>query len=76
MIPPVQSAEQRASRENLQGLSRNGDAAVADINPGPARMVPVTEPDRWFEPIADQLGATNLRYAHTKGTRQEIERVP
>ncbi len=76
MIPPVQSAEQRASCENLQGLSRNGDAAVADINPGPVRMTPVTEPAHWFEPIADQLGATYLRYAPTKGTRQEIERVP
>ncbi len=75
MIPLVQSADERASRENLQGLSRNGDAAVADINPGPVRMTPVTEPDHWFEPIADQLGATYLRYAHTKGTRQEIDHL-
>jgi len=35
----------------------------------------VNEPDHWFEPIADHLGATYLRYAHTKGTRQEIDHV-
>ena len=32
-------------------------------------------PDHWFEPIAEHLGATYLRYAHTKGTRQEIDHV-
>lgn len=32
-------------------------------------------PDHWFEPIADHLGATYMRYAHTKGTRQEIDHI-
>lgn len=29
----------------------------------------------WFEPVADHLGATYLRYAHTKGTAQEVDHV-
>jgi SAM-dependent methyltransferase len=29
----------------------------------------------WFEPIADHLGATYLRYSFTKGTRQEIDHL-
>ena len=32
-------------------------------------------PDHWFEPIADHVGSSYLRYAHTKGTRQEIDHV-
>lgn len=36
---------------------------------------PVNATDHWFEPIADHLGATYLRYAHTKGTRQEIDHL-
>ena len=32
-----------------------------------------SDPDHWFEPIADHLGAAYLRYSFTKGTRQEIE---
>lgn len=32
-------------------------------------------PDHWFEPIADHVGASYLRYAHTRGTRQEIDHV-
>jgi len=75
MTALVQSANERPSRENLQGLSRNGGAAVADISTTPVRMTSVSEPDHWFEPIADHLGATYLRYAHTKGTRQEIDHV-
>lgn len=35
----------------------------------------MSEPDHWFEPIADHLGSTYLRYAHTKGTRQEMDHV-
>ena len=35
----------------------------------------MSEPDHWFEPIADHLGATYLRYAHTKGTRQEVDHL-
>lgn len=31
------------------------------------------EPDHWFEPVADHLGAAYLRYSFTKGTRQEID---
>ncbi len=31
------------------------------------------EPDHWFEPIADHLGAAYLRYSFTKGTSQEVE---
>lgn len=29
----------------------------------------------WFEPIADHLGATYLRYSFTKGTRQEVDHL-
>jgi SAM-dependent methyltransferase len=32
----------------------------------------VPEPDHWFEPIADHLGAAYLRYSFTKGTEQEV----
>ena len=35
----------------------------------------MTEPDHWFEPIADHLGATYLRYSFTKGTRQEVDHL-
>ena len=31
------------------------------------------EPDHWFEPIADHLGAAYLRYSFTKGTNQEVD---
>jgi SAM-dependent methyltransferase len=31
------------------------------------------EPQHWFEPLADHLGAAYLRYSFTKGTRQEID---
>jgi SAM-dependent methyltransferase len=30
------------------------------------------EPDHWFEPVADHLGAAYLRYSFTKGTDQEV----
>ena len=30
-------------------------------------------PSHWFEPIADHLGPTYLRYSFTKGTEQEVE---
>jgi SAM-dependent methyltransferase len=33
----------------------------------------VSEPEHWFEPIADHLGRAYLRYSFTKGTRQEID---
>jgi SAM-dependent methyltransferase len=29
--------------------------------------------DHWFEPMADHLGATYLRYSFTKGTAQEVD---
>ena len=32
----------------------------------------VTEPDHWFEPVADHLGRAYLRYSFTKGTDQEV----
>ena len=32
-------------------------------------------PDHWFEPIADRLGSSYLRYSHTKGTRQEVDHL-
>ncbi len=44
-------------------------------------MVPGTichnEPmtDHWFEPLADHMGAAYDRYAHTKGTVQEVDHV-
>lgn len=31
------------------------------------------EPEHWFEPLADHLGAAYLRYSFTKGTRQEVD---
>ncbi len=34
-----------------------------------------SEPDHWFEPIADHLGVAYLRYSFTKGTDQEIEHL-
>ncbi len=35
----------------------------------------MTERDHWFEDLADHLGAAYDRYAHTKGTVQEIEHI-
>ncbi|MEX2293184.1 MAG: class I SAM-dependent methyltransferase [Acidimicrobiales bacterium] len=32
----------------------------------------MTEPDHWFEPVAEHLGAAYLRYSFTKGTAQEV----
>lgn len=31
------------------------------------------DPDHWFEPLADHLGAAYLRYSFTKGTLQEVD---
>ena len=31
------------------------------------------EPDHWFEPVADHLGAAYLRYSFTLGTEQEVD---
>jgi len=33
----------------------------------------LSEPDHWFEPLADHLGSAYLRYSFTKGTEQEVE---
>ncbi len=33
----------------------------------------MTQPDHWFEPLADHLGAAYLRYSFTKGTEQEVD---
>jgi len=33
----------------------------------------MSEPDHWFEPIADHLGAAYLRSSFTKGTVQEVD---
>src|SRR5262245_40549110 len=35
----------------------------------------MSEPQHWFEPIAEHLGAAYLRYSFTKGTRQEVDHV-
>ena len=35
----------------------------------------MTERDHWFEDLADHLGSAYDRYAHTKGTAQEIDHV-
>jgi SAM-dependent methyltransferase len=35
----------------------------------------VTSRDHWFEDLADHLGAAYDRYAHTKGTVQEVDHV-
>jgi SAM-dependent methyltransferase len=32
-------------------------------------------PDHWFEPVAEHLGRSYLRYAHTKGTTQEVDHL-
>lgn len=32
-------------------------------------------PDHWFEPIGDRMGRSYLRYAHTKGTVQEVDHL-
>jgi SAM-dependent methyltransferase len=31
--------------------------------------------DHWFEPVADRLGRSYLRYSHTKGTSQEVDHL-
>ncbi|MBA2385640.1 MAG: hypothetical protein H0V69_00970, partial [Acidimicrobiia bacterium] len=37
-------------------------------------MSAASESERhWFEPIADHMGSAYLRYAHTKGTVQEVD---
>ncbi|MFZ6002377.1 MAG: class I SAM-dependent methyltransferase [Actinomycetota bacterium] len=33
----------------------------------------MSEPDHWFEPVADHLGSAYLRYSFTKGTLQEVD---
>jgi SAM-dependent methyltransferase len=35
----------------------------------------LTTSDHWFEPAADRMGASYLRYAHTKGTVQEVDHL-
>lgn len=35
----------------------------------------MTEPDHWFEPIAEHLGSAYLRYSFTKGTGQEVDHL-
>ena len=35
----------------------------------------MTERDHWFEDLADHLGAAYDRYAHTKGTVQEVDHI-
>jgi SAM-dependent methyltransferase len=37
------------------------------------RLIGTHEPDHWFEPIAEHLGAAYLRYSFTKGTGQEVD---
>jgi ubiquinone/menaquinone biosynthesis C-methylase UbiE len=37
--------------------------------------VTTPEPDHWFEPAADRMGRAYLRYAHTKGTVQEVDHL-
>ena len=32
-----------------------------------------SQPDHWFEPLAEHLGSAYLRYSFTKGTEQEVE---
>ncbi len=32
----------------------------------------LSEPDHWFEPVAEHLGSAYLRYSFTKGTDQEV----
>lgn len=32
----------------------------------------LSEPEHWFEPVADHLGSAYLRYSFTKGTDQEV----
>lgn len=34
-----------------------------------------TEPQHWFEPIAEHMGSAYLRYSFTKGTVQEIDHL-
>ncbi|CAN5419201.1 class I SAM-dependent methyltransferase [soil metagenome] len=39
-----------------------------------SRVSAASESERhWFEPIADHMGSAYLRYAHTKGTVQEVD---
>jgi len=33
----------------------------------------VSQPDHWFEPVADHLGSAYLRYSFTKGTVNEVD---
>lgn len=45
----------------------------ANPDSDPDRSAVGDDPDHWFEPIADHLGAAYLRYSFTKGTRQEVD---
>jgi SAM-dependent methyltransferase len=33
----------------------------------------LSEPDHWFEPLAEHMGRAYLRYSFTKGTEQEVD---
>lgn len=56
-----------------------GSGPFCDFSAPPHRLpferagVDVTE--HWFEPLADHMGAAYDRYAHTKGTVQEVDHV-
>ena len=41
----------------------------------PAVPASAASPRHWFEPAADRMGPSYLRYAHTKGTVQEVDHL-
>ena len=49
------------------GHARRGGGGVV------ATLPPMTDPDHWFEPMADHMGEAYLRYSFTKGTAQEVD---
>jgi SAM-dependent methyltransferase len=55
-------AEHGHQPESAQGA---GGSGRSEAEPSPDHQ-------HWFEPVADHLGSAYLRYAHTKGTVQEV----
>src|SRR6476659_9967059 len=56
--------------------SRRSGSALDSCEPGSGRTGrsgrSMTEPDHWFEPVAEHLGSAYLRYSFTTGTANEV----
>jgi cyclopropane fatty-acyl-phospholipid synthase-like methyltransferase len=56
-------------------MPRGSPTTVRSSPTLPSSRPVVPERDHWFEDLADHLGAAYDRYAHTKGTVQEVDHV-